>query len=409
MPSTPPPSPCGRSAGKPGAPVSAALPLPDVEARAVSARLLELLRRRIAAADGCLRFDVFMDAALYEPGLGYYSNGLTPFGAGGDFITAPESGSLFARSLARSLASVLRQLSAGRVLELGAGSGALAVDLLRELHSLEALPERYWILERSAAMRAVQQQRIARQLPHLAARVEWLEAPPQSPFAGVVLGNEVADALPVKRFCWRRGEVQELGVAWRNGGLAECRAAANADLQARVAELARAADWDDGYCSEYCPALPGWIAELAGCLQRGLLLLVDYGYGRGEYYLAQRTRGTLMCHYRHHAHPDPLWFPGLQDITAFVDFTAIAQAASEAGLRLEGFSSQAKFLLACGIDRLLAEVEPADLQRFLSLSNEAKRLLLPGDMGERFKVIGFSRDLEQPVTGFGAPDLRSRL
>jgi len=389
--------------------VSAALPLPDPDARAVSARLLELLHERIAAAGGCLPFDAFMDAALYEPGLGYYSNGLTPFGAGGDFITAPESGSLFARSLARSLASVLRQLSGGQVLELGAGSGALAVDLLRELETLEALPECYWILERSAAMRALQQERIAQQLPGLAERVQWLQAPPQSPFAGVVLGNEVADALPVKRFRWRHAAVQELGVAWRDGRLAECSCEAGAGLQAQVAELARAAGWDDGYCSEYCPALPGWIAELAHCLQRGLLLLIDYGYGRGEYYLAQRTSGTLMCHYRHHAHPDPLWFPGLQDITAFVDFSAIAQAASDAGLRLEGFSSQANFLLACGIDRLLAEVDPADLQRFLSLSNEAKRLLLPGDMGERFKVIGFSRDLERPVTGFGARDLRSRL
>ena len=389
--------------------MSVAPPLPDAEARAVSARLLALLRERIAAAGGCLPFDAFMDAALYEPGLGYYSNGLTPFGSGGDFITAPEAGSLFARSLARSLASVLRQLWGARLLELGAGSGALAVDLLRELHSLEALPEGYWILERSAAMRSLQQQRIAHQLPELAARVEWLQAPPAKPFAGVVLGNEVADALPVKRFCWRQGEVQELGVAWRDGGLAECRRPADAGLQARVAELARGGHWDDGYCSEYCPALPGWIAELAACLQRGLLLLIDYGYGGREYYLAQRSGGTLMCHYRHQAHPDPLWFPGLQDITAFVNFSAVAQAAGEAGLRLEGFGSQARFLLACGIDRLLAEVDPADLQRFLSLSNEAKRLLLPGDMGERFKVIGFSRDLQQPVTGFGAPDLRSRL
>jgi SAM-dependent MidA family methyltransferase len=385
------------------------LPLPNAAERAVSAQLLEVLRERIGAAGGCLPFDAFMEAALYEPGLGYYSNGLTPFGERGDFITAPESGSLFARSLARSVAAVLQQVGDGSVLELGAGSGALAVDLLRELQALEALPERYWILERSVAMRALQQERIARQLPDLEARVEWLTVLPSTAFSGVVFGNEVADALAVKRFWWRGGQALELGVAWREGGLLECLRPGDARLQDRVAALARAGRWEDDYRSEYCPALPAWTAELAGCLERGLLLLIDYGYGRPEYYHPQRAMGTLMCHYRHQAHGDPLWFPGLQDITAFVDFTAIAEAASDAGLRLEGFSSQAQFLLACGIDRLLAQVDAADLQRFVSLSNEAKRLLLPGDMGDRFKAIGFSRHLEGPLAGFGSQDLRSRL
>ena len=189
----------------------------------------------------------------------------------------------------------------------------------------------------------------------------------------------------------------------------ECLRPGDAGFQDRVAALARAERWEHDYRSEFCPALQRWTGELAACLERGLLLLIDYGYGRREYYHPQRTMGTLMCHYRHQAHGDPLWFPGLQDITAFVDFTAIAEAASDAGLRLEGFSSQAQFLLACGIDRLLAQVDPGDLQRFLSLSNEAKRLLLPGDMGERFKAIGFSRRLDRAVTGFGSQDLRSRL
>lgn len=390
--------------------MSTALPLPDAEARAVSARLLDLLRGRIDVADGCLPFDAFMEAALYEPGLGYYSNGLTPFGEGGDFITAPESGSLFARCLARSVASVLRQLSGASVLELGAGSGALAVDLLRALEALEALPERYLILERSAAMRALQREHMARQLPRLAARVEWLDAPPQAAFSGVVFGNEVADALPVKRFCWRGGRALELGVAWQQDRLVECtRPGGDAALQAWAGELACSGRWDDGYCSEYCPALGSWTGELAACLERGLLLLIDYGYGRPEYYHPQRVMGTLMCHYRHQAHADPLWFPGLQDITAFVDFTAVAQAASDAGLRLEGFNSQAQFLLACGIDQLLGESDPTDVPRFLRLSNEAKRLLLPGDMGDRFKAIGFSRHLDRAITGFVSADLRSRL
>ncbi len=388
--------------------MSESLPLPDAEARAVSAALLEVLRARIEAAGGCLPFDVFMEAALYEPGLGYYSNGLTPFGERGDFITAPESGSLLARCLARSMASVLLQLQGGEVLELGAGSGGLAVDLLRELQTLGALPGRYFILERSAAMRALQQETIARRLPGLAARVTWLDAPPQS-FSGVLFGNEVADALPVKRFCWREGRVLELGVAWRDERLGICQRDGDASLQAYVRRLADGAAWEAGYRSEYCPALRPWTRELADALERGLLSLIDYGYGRSEYYHPQRAMGTLMCHYRHQAHAEPLWFPGLQDITAFVDFTAVAEAASDAGLRLQGFTSQAQFLVACGIDRLLAEADPNDVQRFLVLTNEAKRLMLPGEMGDRFKVIGFSRGLDQLVTGFGSQDLRGRL
>jgi SAM-dependent MidA family methyltransferase len=385
------------------------LPLPGAEAREVSARLMEVLGARIDDADGCLPFDAFMEMALYEPGLGYYSNGLTPFGAGGDFVTAPESGSLFGRCLARTLNSVLAQLDAGSVLELGAGSGALATHLLQELQSLGRLPQRYFILERSAAMRTLQQRNIERLAPALAGRVSWLDAPPASPFRGVILGNEVADALPVKRFCWRAEGVVELGVSREDGHLVECARPADTGLRDRAGQLAAAAEWCEGYRSEYCPVLQAWTADLAGRLERGLLLLIDYGYGRSEYYHPQRHMGTLVCHYRHHAHADPLWFPGLQDITAFVDFTALAEAASAAGLRLQGYGSQAQFLVACGIDRLLGEVDPADLKRFLNLSNEAKRLLLPGEMGERFKVIGFSRGLDQAVAGFSSKDLRSRL
>jgi SAM-dependent MidA family methyltransferase len=386
----------------------ATLPLPDAGARALSARLVEVLHSRIDAAGGCLPFDAFMEAALYEPGLGYYSNGLTPFGESGDFITAPESGGLFARCMARSLESVLAQVPRGSVLELGAGSGLLAVGLLTELQTLGSLPQRYLILERSAAMRALQGQNISRLAPELRRRIAWLDAPPEL-FSGVMLGNEVVDALPVKRFCWRADRTTELGVGREQERLVECEHPAEVNLEAVAGRLAEVGRWGDDYCSEYCPSLPAWTRDLAGRLERGLLLLIDYGYARAEYYHPQRAMGTLMCHYRHQAHGNPLWFPGLQDITAFVDFTAIAEAASDAGLRLEGFNSQARFLVACGIDRLLNEVDPNDLRRFLILSNEAKRLLLPGEMGDRFKVIGASRGLDGPVTGFGSQDLRSRL
>lgn len=384
------------------------LPLPGADARVVSDALLEKLGQAIEQHGGCLPFDAYMDMALYQPGLGYYSNGLTPFGERGDFVTAPESGSLFARCLARSIAPVLQQVENGCVLELGAGSGAFARVLLPELQALGSLPQRYYIVERSAAMRALQRESL-QSVPELAARVEWLDALPQLPINGVVFGNEVADALPVSRFRWRNGEVQALGVSCTDGKLSWCDGVAAGDMLERVRQLAVENDWQGDYVSEYCPGLPAWIRGLCDCLEQGALLLIDYGYGRAEYYHPQRSMGTLMCHYRHRAHADALWFPGLQDITAFVDFTAIAEAATDAGMRLAGYSNQAQFLVACGIDRLLAEADPRNTRRFLQLSNEAKRLVLPGEMGERFKCIGFSRRLDLGVTGFELRDLRSRL
>lgn len=388
--------------------MSSTLPLPAADARAVSDALLEKLHRRIEQGGGCIPFDAFMAAALYEPGLGYYSNGLIPFGEQGDFVTAPESGKLFGRCLARCIASVLGQVEQAEILELGAGSGVLAVDLLGELEKLDALPDRYYILERSAAMRALQQQRLKSQLPGFVQRVQWLDALPESAFSGVIFGNEVADALPVKRFRWRNGQVSELGVGWQNQGLSVCERCDQL-VETHVRQLARMGGWEGDYRSEFCPTLPAWINSLTAVLAQGLLLLIDYGYGRAEYYHPQRSMGTLMCHYRHRAHHDPFHLPGLQDITAFVDFTAIAEAASAAGMQLEGFASQARFLVACGIDQIMAEIDALNTPQFLQLSNEAKRLMLPGEMGDRFKVIGFSRELPQGVKGFDSQDLRSRL
>jgi len=390
--------------------MSVSLTPPGAEASAVSDALLREINTRIEGGGGCMPFDVFMEAALYEPGLGYYSNGLMPFGEQGDFITAPETGSLFAGCLAQCIASVLKPPGQGVVMELGAGSGILAADLLIALQALDVLPEHYWILERSAAMRAMQMETLRDRVPGLVARVTWLDTLPDAAFNGVIFGNEVADALPVKRFRWHGDSVFELGVGRDDGGLQECEWPADDELDAYVSRLAQQGQWEGDYVSEYCTALPAWIRSLSDCIARGLLLMIDYGYGRSEYYHPQRCMGTLVCHYRHTANADPFRYPGLQDITAFVDFTAIAEAADDAGMHLEGYTSQAQFLLACGIDRLMTDAaEPGDTARFLQLSNEVKRLVLPGEMGERFKVMGFSRNLGEAVRGFAAQDLRSRL
>ncbi len=380
---------------------------PGAEALALSAQLVDHISGLVGRCGGFLPFDVFMDAALYTPGLGYYSNGLMPFGEQGDFVTAPESGELFARCLARSLAPVLQQRGAS-VLELGAGSGKLAADLLTGLHGLDALPERYAILERSPSMRDLQRSRIRRLPEVLQGRVEWVEELPRS-WTGIIFGNEVADALPVKRFHCRENGVYETGVVVSGGALRLQETAADPESTERIVSLARQYGWEGNYQTEYCPALRGWVSSLADCLERGLLLLIDYGYGRAEYYHPQRNTGTLMCHYRHQAHDNALWNPGLQDITAFVDFTSVAEAATDAGLEFTGYTSQARFLVGAGIDRVMSETDPNDLQRFLEMTSDAKRLMLPGEMGDRFKVIGFSRNLDRVIPGFDSQDLRSRL
>ncbi|TCK19539.1 SAM-dependent MidA family methyltransferase [Thiogranum longum] len=380
---------------------------PDAGALALSAQLVEHISGLVNQSGGFLPFDVFMDAALYTPGLGYYSNGLTPFGAQGDFVTAPESGGLFARCLARSFVPVLQQHKAS-VLELGAGSGRLAADLLTGLQDLDALPERYAILERSPAMRAMQQSRIA-QLPKvLQGRVEWVEELPHD-WTGVIFGNEVADALPVKRFHYHEHGVSEAGIEVSGNDLRLQETGADPESVEYITSLARQYGWEGDYQTEYCPPLKEWVGRLADCLKQGLLLLIDYGYGRAEYYHPQRNAGTLMCHYRHQAHDNALWCPGLQDITAFVDFTSVAEAATEAGLDFAGYTSQARFLVGAGIDRVMSEADPDDLPRFLEMTGDAKRLMLPGEMGDRFKVIGFSRNLGGVVPGFDSQDLRSRL
>ncbi|AFL75896.1 class I SAM-dependent methyltransferase [Thiocystis violascens] len=372
----------------------------------LGARLLALIRAAIADADGLLPFDRFMDLALYAPGLGYYVAGAPKFGPGGDFVTAPELSPLFGQCVAAQCAEVLERLGGGDLFEFGAGSGALAVKVLRELDRLGALPHQYWILELSPDLQTRQRERIQAEVPHLAARCGWLTALPHN-LRGVVLANEVLDAMPVQRFRVREdGGVDEVFVTDRAGQLVETTAPVRSPGLAEAVAAIQSEGFAQtaGYASEINPHLAPWLSALSDAVQSGLVLLIDYGYPRSGYYQADRTMGTLLCHHRHQTHDDPYRHLGRQDITAHVDFTAVAEAGLAAGFELAGFTTQAHFLLGCGIDGLMTD-SPDALARALG----AKQLLLPTAMGERFKVLGLNKGMSDLWRGFSVRDLRDRL
>lgn len=391
----------------------ATLPEPSAEAHAHSERLLAHLRAEITAA-GSIPFSRFMELALYAPGLGYYSAGARKFGAEGDFITAPELGPSFARCIADAMAPTLADSGQhSTFFELGGGSGAFAEAALLRLAEIDAVPWRYALLEPSADLRQRQRERLSQALPKaLLARVEWLDGPPQQPWQGVLFANEVLDALPTPRFAVRSGEVFEEHVELNSeGNLQGCERPADAMLKAAVHHVERSlgSRFTEGYRSELLPQLPWWIQAIGGLLQRGTMLFVDYGYARREYYSEARCEGTLVCSYRHHAHGDPFFLPGLQDITAFVDFTALAEAGTSAAFDFAGYCSQASFLLGNGLQQRLGEIEMLedDVERY-GRHQEIKRLTLPGEMGERFQVMGFTRDADLDAA-FAIGDLSHRL
>ncbi|MCY7354583.1 MAG: SAM-dependent methyltransferase [Lysobacter sp.] len=391
------------------------LPQPDADALAHSERLRALIQQQIFASGGAIPFSRFMELCLYAPGLGYYSAGATKFGAAGDFVTAPELGHLFGACVAEAVAPVLRQLGPdSKFVELGGGSGAFAEVMLKRLLALDAMPARYAILEPSADLRQRQRERLQEHLvPPVFDLVEWLDAPPQDPWNGVLFANEVIDALPTPRFVIGDGEVYEEHVALdHDGAFVRADRPADALLTASVRHLERNLEttFADGYRSEVLPQLPYWIQAVIGRLHSGVLLFVDYGYPRREFYASQRSDGTLRSFYRHAVSNDVFAYPGLQDLTASVDFTALAEAGTHASFDFTGYCSQASFLIGNGLETLLAEAEGKvhDEAARYALRQEAKRLTLPGEMGERFQAMGFARDVEFG-TAFLAGDLSWRL
>lgn len=394
--------------------VESALPVPDREALAVSQELSTRIAAEIARHGGWLSFARYMEMALYEPGLGYYSNPGQVFGAAGDFVTAPELTPLFGATLARQVSPWLKDpalAGSGQVvLEVGGGSGMLAAQLLNALDNVGHHEVRYLILELSAERREHQRQTLKSLAPGLMDRVGWLETFPES-FAGVVVANELLDAMPVQLFEWQadaEAGLQEMGVTWVDGQFAWAPRPADAVLTETVAALRNrlgpeGAQWHSPYRSEICPAQQAWMRTLADCMTAGVVMLLDYGFAAPEYYHPQRDQGTLMCHYRHRSHADPFLWPGLSDITAHVDFTALARAATAEGFSLVGYTSMAAFLLNAGLLDELADLPREPESFWFAQAQAVQQLISEAEMGELFKVIAFEKNLREAasVLGFG--------
>lgn len=386
------------------------LPSASADEVAHSERVSAAIRTRIEDNGAAIAFSEFMQLALYAPGLGYYSAARQKFGAAGDFVTAPELSPLFSRCLARVCTPILHALAASDapaadILEVGAGTGAMAAEILSALSAADALPNRYFILELSADLRARQQTTIRLRAPNCYSRVVWLDTLPPAGFRGVILGNELLDALPVERFIWTEAGACLLHVGtdgdafhWRLGP-------ASAELSARLAPLAL----PTGYISEINLNATAWLRSVAERMASGAMILLDYGFPRAEFYHPQRASGTLMCHYHHYAHDNPFVRVGAQDITAHVDFTALAEAAHDAGLSVRGYTSQAAFLLALGIMESAQASDANDTRAHLATTTQIKKLTLPSEMGELFKAIAFTRNYVGPVPGFELQDRRGRL
>ncbi len=385
------------------------LPAPAEEAQQHSEELIMLIKNEIEQNGGAISFQRYMELVLYAPGLGYYAAGSIKLGEEGDFITAPEISSLFSQALANAVLPVWN--SEQIILEVGAGRGRMAADILVYLKQKNKLPKEYWILELSADLRERQKVTIEKIIPEFIDNIKWLDVLPEQ-FSGVVLANELLDAMPVQLFQKKENDINEINVVWLDDKFAfQLKSSFDERLVHRVknieTELER--QFDSGYVSEINFTAEDWIKSIAESLQQGIIILIDYGFPRHEYYHAQRNQGTLMCHYRHRTHPDAFVYPGLQDITAHVDFTAMADAALESDLKVIGYTNQVSFLMGAGLLELAALNNESDVQQQMEVASQIKKLTLPHEMGELFKVIGFSKNCDISLPAFSFRDLREYL
>jgi len=371
-----------------------------------SEQLTQIIRQEITQSNGLINFARFMELALYTPGLGYYSAGQIKFGKHGDFVTAPELTDLFAHCIALQCQQILTELKTGDLLEIGAGSGVFAKDLLIALEKSNSLPEHYFILEISADLRKRQQALLSTHCPHLLSRIRWLARLPTTPFNGIIIANEVIDALPVHRFTFTKTGIQEQCVTWQQDHFAWQLAPASSELLEHLAFISSEKYLESipiGYTSEINLLLRHWIKSISQCLNKGIFLLFDYGYGRAEYYHPDRSTGTLMCYYQHSKHDDPFQHIGLQDITAHVDFTSIIENASIANCSLAGYTTQAGFLLNCDLLELAKKINPNNPVSHYQQIQTIKTLTLPSEMGEAIKVMALAKNYTQPLRGFAPP------
>ncbi len=397
------------------------LPEPGADALAHSQKLIERIRLEIdQSSEDAIPFRRFMEMALYEPGLGYYVAGTHKIGAAGDFTTAPEISSLFSRCIAEQYAQIVsHKVNSGEnrkkvggctfntILELGAGSGRMASDILLHLEAIKRLPEHYFILDLSPDLKQRQKETLKKHAPHLLNKVEWLSTLPED-FKGIIIGNEVLDAMPVDVFTQQNDAVYEHYVIWQDGQLLEQLRPANDLLQKSVLELGIPEEFTP-YTSEINPNLEPWFRTISNAMQQGVMLLIDYGYSRKEYYHPQRNKGTLICHYQHLVNEAPLLYPGLQDITANVDFTAVAETADSTGFNVAGYTNQAAFLANTRLESLFMNALESHPEDQYKLAQQVRTLSLPAEMGERFKVIGLSKNWDSEISGFSKQDQKHRL
>lgn len=387
------------------------LPVPDEHALAHSQQVTELIGEEISRQGGQIPFREFMQLALYAPGLGYYVAGSRKLGAAGDFVTAPEIAPIFSHALAQAIIPALQSLPVANILEVGAGRGVMAAEILKHLSQTDQLPEHYYILELSGELRQRQAQAIEQRIPECVSRVVWLDELPND-LSAVVLGNELLDAMPVSMVSKHKDTWHEKYVSWQDGRFVWQQGEVS---DARLKERMQAIEdkygepFADGYTTEINLLAEDWLQALGQSLAQGLVLLIDYGFPCHEFYHPQRSMGTLMCHYRHHAHADPFLYPGLQDITAHVDFTAMAEAAYQSGFSIEGYTNQGNFLMGSGLTELYQNEPAEELQAQMIMANQIKKLTLPHEMGELFKVIGLSKQLDVSLPGFMLRDLRNNL
>ena len=387
------------------------LPVPDQDALIQSEKLIERIKQALRKQGGVISFDEYMNMVLYESGLGYYSAGSRKFGSEGDFVTAPELSPIFSQCLANQCAEILNELGSGTILELGAGTGAMARDILLELEKQNSLPDNYLILEVSADLKQRQQDELKETIPHLLERVVWLDALPKEGISGVILANEVLDALPVKRFKKLATGFKEMKVGLGVDQFVWVESDAEDKL---LNSLKRIEDdlstsFPENYISEIKTQLEQWLNGLEEVLNKGVMLFIDYGYSAAEYYHPERMDGSLLCHYRHRVHADPFYYPGLQDITSSANFTAIAECADSIGLHVSGYTNQTYFLFGCGLEDLLADMNQLEIKAQTKIAQQVRVLTMPEEMGERFKVMALTKDYDNVLKGFALMDQRVRL